>query len=222
MILPPFSTCTCCLSQHASHSQYTGATWSSVSGKCLYFSLSCTFLSFFQFSHLVSLLAKSVPRLTQSIPQDEGWTSFLREVTWSIVFAWFYNFFLCTCCLSQHTSHSQCTGATWSTEIPRENYFPEESAFISLYSARFKPLTIFLPCGRMETFSQGSDLIYILFSHDFTTFFQHVHAVWASIQVTPNIQVLPGQLQKEFFFLRKVPWFLSILHIFKLPIFPPC
>ena len=62
---------------------------------------------------------------------------------------------------------------------------------------------------------------------DLQLFFFFAHAVGASIQVTPNIQVLsgpgPGQLKYPVFFLRKVPLFLFILHIFKLfPIFLPC
>ena len=107
------------------------------SGKCLDFSLSCTFLSF-QFSHLVSLLTKPVPRLTQSIPQDEGWTSFLREVTWPVVLAWFYNLFpTCTCCLSQHTSHPNMQVVPALLRYQEIFFFPGKS-FISLIPAFLK------------------------------------------------------------------------------------
>ena len=138
---------------------------------------------------------------------------------------WFTAFlFLCTCCWSQHTSHSQYTGASWSwsTEISSFFFLRKVPLFLFILHI-FKLFPIFLPCGRMETFSQGSDLIYILFLHDFTTFFSTCTCCLSQHTSHSQYTGATWSTADRIFFLRKVPLFLSILHIFKLlPIFPPC
>ena len=71
-----FLFCTCCLSQHASHPQYTGASLSteipwkifSPSGKCLYFSFSCIFFYFY----FPTMLACTVPRSSWVLAQESA------------------------------------------------------------------------------------------------------------------------------------------------------
>ena len=69
----------------------------------------------------------------------------------------------------------------------------------------------------------GKWFIYDSLIHDFTAFFFFAHAVWANIQVTPNIQVLTGQLkysERWIFFHRKVPLFpFSMLFFLQLIFF---
>ena len=79
---------------------------------------------------------------------------------------------------------------------------------------------VFLTRWRGSDFSlrEVTDLTSSLL-HDFTIFFQLSHAVWASIQVTPQYAGASWstEIPWKIFFLRKVPLFLFFLHIFYFP-----
>ena len=151
---------------------------------------------------------------------------------WIYSLTWFYNFLLtCTCCLSQHTSHPQYTGALWSTDSGNFFFsgkclyfsflhilnifnFPTLLAYTVPRSSRMRWVSTRWS-GSDFSLREVTDLTYSVL-HDFTIFF-NLHMLFEpAYKSPPIIQVLAGQLKysglwKFFFFFPSGKCLYSLL-----------